>query len=398
MRLTHLRELHISSYCLDANLDDLGLNCTALEELHLYSEVDWKSNEYLRMDTLIKDSHSTLNQDPITDSSRVRLTKSLQKLRLISVWGVLTDRIVDLLRLELPALRIDLQHLHYSDMKILPEVISLLAPRLKLLSFYGEILIGELRYLIGSTSNQKQPCIFQCLEQLFVEYFDSEISMGIDALAEQVGCGKFPCLVRLGVTYRNCPNDEVETALVKLARTCLDYYKGRGLDLRVGHDAKWSFSAEFKETIKSLFGSPRELHQILPPQRDGQMFQFATVYYNNPNECHQTFPPRRERKITQFPIVHYKNPGECHQTLPPRRERKISQFPTISIVHYKNLGKCHQTLSPRVERQISQFAIVHYKSPSEGHQTLPPRNETQIFPYKIVFHKSFLGNYYEDTN
>ena len=101
MRLTHLRELHISSYCLDANLEDL--DCTSLEELHLYSVVDWKSNEYLRMDTQIKDS-----QDPKTDSSRFRLTKSLQKLRLISVWGVLTDRIVDLLRLALPALRIDL--------------------------------------------------------------------------------------------------------------------------------------------------------------------------------------------------------------------------------------------------------------------------------------------------
>ena len=147
MSLTHLRVLHISSYCLDANLDDLRLNCASLEELHLYSDVDWKSNEYLRMDTQIKDS-----QRPKTDSNRVRLTKCLQKLRLILVWGVLTDRIVDLLRLELPALRIELRHLYYADMKTLPEVISMLAPRLKWLYFCGNILIGQLGNLFGDAA------------------------------------------------------------------------------------------------------------------------------------------------------------------------------------------------------------------------------------------------------
>ena len=155
MSLTHLRELHISSYCLDANLDDLRLNCASLEELHLYSDVDWKSNEYIRMDTEIKDS-----QGLKADSNRVRLTKCLQKLRLISVWGVLTDRIVDLLRLELPGLHIELRHLYYADMKTLPEVISMLAPYLKLLYFYGNILIGQLGNLISSASNQKQPIDF----------------------------------------------------------------------------------------------------------------------------------------------------------------------------------------------------------------------------------------------
>ena len=203
VRLIHLRELHISSYCLDANFDDL--DCNSLEELHLYSEVDWKSNEYLRMDTQIKDSHSALNQDPITHLSRVRLTKSLQKLRLISVWGVLTDKIVDLLRLELPSLRIDLRHLYYTDMKTLPEVISLLAPRLKLLYFYGNILTGQLGNLIGGASDQKHPCIFQCLEQLYFIFFDSGIAMGINALSAQVRCGTFPRLRRLGVTYMNRP-------------------------------------------------------------------------------------------------------------------------------------------------------------------------------------------------
>ena len=282
MRLTHLRVLHISSYCLDANLDDLGLNYTSLEELHLYSVVDWKSNEYIRMDIQTKGSHSAslLDQDPKNDTDRLRNTKCFQKLRLISVWGVVTDRIVDLLRLELPALRIDLDHLYY-DTETLPEVISMLAPHLNLLCLYGNMLIGQLGNLIGGASDQKQPCIFQCLEQLFVEYFDSEISMGIDALAEQVGCGKFPCLVRLGVTYMNRPNSEVETVLENLARTCVDYYEYGSLSLIIQCDTKWSFSREFKVILRSLLASPSHFLGRLQPRRERQISQFAIVHYES---------------------------------------------------------------------------------------------------------------------
>ena len=346
MSLTHLRELHISSYCLDANLDDLRLNCASLEELHLYSDVDWKSNEYLRIDTEIKDS-----QRPKTDSNRVRLTKCLQKLRLISVWGVLTDRIVDLLKLELAVLRIDLRHLYYTDMKTLTQIISLLAPHLKWLYFCGDILIGQLGNLFGGACNKNQPCIFQCLEQLALVFSASEISMGINALAHQVGCGKFPHLVSLGLAYRHCPNDEVETVILKLVRTCVDYYAPRPLFISIEHDKKYSFTKKFTETIKSLLGNARECHQRLATKRNKNIFVSATMYHNSPGKCHHTLPPRPE-----FATVH---PGECYQRLPPRVERQISQF---AIVHYKSPEECYQPLRPQIDREISQFAIVHYKS------------------------------------
>ena len=188
-------------------------------------------------------------------------------------------------------------------MKTLPEVISLLAPRLKLLYFYGNILIGQLGNLIGGASDQKQPCIFQCLEQLYFIFFASEISMGIDALTAQVRCGTFPRLKRLGVTYMDRPNSEVETVLENLARTCVDYYEYGSLFLIIQCDTKWSFSREFKVILRSLLASPSHFLGRLQPRRERQISQFAIVHYKSPDEL----PPRIERQISQFAIVHYKS-------------------------------------------------------------------------------------------
>ena len=115
--------------------------------------------------------------------------------------------------------------------------------------------------------------------------------MGINALAAQVGCGKFPHLVSLGLAYRHCPNYEVITVLLKLARTCVDYHAPRPLFVSIEHDTKYSFTKKFTETIKSVLGNPRECHQRLATKRNKNIFEPATLYHNSPGKFHHTLLP-----------------------------------------------------------------------------------------------------------
>ena len=313
MKLAHLRELHISSYCLDTNLNDLGLNCTSLEELHLYSEVEQQTNDNIRMTTQRKGSHYP---DRLTNK------KCFQKLRHLSVLGLLTDRVVDLLMLELPELRIELEQVCEADLNNLAQVIMLLTPYLKVLGLFGNMPIGLLAYRISYESYQRHKC-----QKLVLEFSDSKISRSIEALAYQVTFDQFPYLTYLGVNCLGSPTDELESALKFLARASVTHYGERSLDIIMLCDPRWKFSQSFKETMKSLCSSPSNYFETWPPPREAQMSP-PRAYRGT-----QASTPKGTQPSSPKDTEHLLSSGT--QNLPPMGTQISRRSETFPIVHYK---------------------------------------------------------------
>ena len=180
--------------------------------------------------------------------------------------GLLTDGVVDLLRLELPELRIDLEQVCEADMNNLTQVILLLAPYLKVLGLFGNMPIGLLAYRIYYESYHKLGC-----QKSVLEFSDRKIFRSIEALAYQVTYGHFRCLSYLGVNCLCSPTDELESALEFLAPASVAYYGEKSLDIIMICDPRWQFSQSFKETMKSLCASPRNYFETWPPPREAQM-------------------------------------------------------------------------------------------------------------------------------